>query len=94
MDVNKDDRWLVKLAIEQYPERTDVIKALESCSIDPDTRQAYICFVDASLPNKPGSKWQFKENIILEHPAQGTIVLDVLKSGEIGGVEIIQNIGN
>jgi len=92
MDLDSDDMWLVKLAMEQIPKDLNVIEALKNCPVNPDTQQAMTYFADRSLPNVPGSIWQFSHNIILEHPKKGTIVLDMLKSGEIGAVEIIQNI--
>ena len=52
--------------------------------------KAYYKFVDSTSANKPGSKWQFKENIILEHPKYKTIVLDILQDDQLGGIEFIK----
>ncbi|WP_404985699.1 hypothetical protein ACI513_00495 [Chryseobacterium sp. M5] len=52
--------------------------------------KAYYKFVDSTDANKPGSKWQFKENIILEHPKYKTIVLDILQDDQLGGIEFIK----
>ena len=46
-------------------------------------------FVDPRRPNQPGSDWQFEENIILEHPTEGDLVLDILKGHRVGGVEFL-----
>ena len=52
--------------------------------------KAYYKFVDSTDANKSGSKWQFKENIILEHPKYKTIVLDILQDDQLGGIEFIK----
>ena len=49
-------------------------------------------FVDPARPNEPGSDWQFGENLILEHPLEGDLVLDVLKGNRIGGVEFLSKV--
>jgi hypothetical protein len=48
--------------------------------------------VNPDNPNKAGSEWQFETNILLEHPSEGTLVLDVLKGQRIGGFETIDRI--
>ena len=52
--------------------------------------KAYYKFVDSTDADKLGSKWQFKENIILEHPKYKTIVLDILLDDQLGGIEFIK----
>ena len=56
-------------------------------------RKPYIRFVTGERPNLPGSEWQFEENVVLEHDTEGTIVLDILKDGRIGGIEFVSQIG-
>ena len=46
-------------------------------------------FVDPSRPNQAGSQWQFRENIILEHPEHGELVLDILTDNRVGAVEFL-----
>lgn len=84
--------WIIELLKEQEPERTDLIEQLERNERREWFRQAYIRFVNAERPNQPNSEWQFDENIELEHPTEGTIVLDILKDGRIGGIEFIKYI--
>ena len=55
-------------------------------------RQPYIRFVSAIRPNLLGSEWQFAENIVLEHETEGTIILDILEDGRIGGIEFVAQI--
>lgn len=63
---------------------------LENVSPGKWQSKAYYQFVDSTHTNKPGSKWIFKENIILEHPELGTIVLDILEKDQLGGIEFIK----
>lgn len=81
--------WIIDLIKEQEPERTNLIEELEKSERKTWIRQPYIRFVSAERPNQPGSEWQFDENIVLEHETEGTIVLDILKDGRIGGIEFV-----
>jgi len=74
---------------EQEPHRTDLIEQLKNLKFRGWIRQPYVRFVSGENANQPGAEWQFKENIVLEHETEGTIVLDVLKDGRIGGIEFI-----
>jgi uncharacterized protein YuzE len=49
--------------------------------------QSYSSFIPSEKGNFLGSEWQFDENIILEDDVEGTIVLDVLLNGKVGGIE-------
>ena len=82
-----DPAWLVELARVQVPELDWLPAALAECTQCYWRSRAYVYFVDPTRPNEPGSSWQFQENIILEHPEQGGLVLDILKGGRVGGVE-------
>ena len=84
--------WIIELIKEQESERTDLIEQLENSEIKEWIRQAYVRFVSGFRPNQPNSEWQFEENIELEHPTEGTIVLDILKDGRIGGIEFLKYI--
>ena len=84
--------WIIDLIKEQKPERLDLIKQLKESDKRKWIRQPYVRFVSAERPNQPGSEWQFEENIVLEHEAEGTIVLDILKDGRIGGIEFVNQL--
>jgi hypothetical protein len=43
-------------------------------------------------PNMPGSPWQFRENVPLEDESEGTVILDVLQNGQIGGAEFLSKL--
>ncbi len=87
-----DIEWIIELIKEQEPERLDLIQELKKLDIKKWIRQPYIYFVSTEKPNQPGSEWQFDENIVLEHETEGTIVLDILKDGRIGGIEFLNQI--
>jgi hypothetical protein len=82
----------VELAKEQLPEEPWLPDAISNCRRAWRRSAAYTYFVNPENPNKPGSEWQFETNILLEHPSEGTLVLDVLKGQRIGGVETIDRI--
>ena len=84
--------WIIELIKEQEPDRTDLIEQLKKCDIQKWTRQPYIHLVSDAEPNQPGSEWQFEECIVLEHDSEGTIVLDILKDGRIGGIEFVKQL--
>jgi uncharacterized protein YuzE len=83
---------IIDLIKEQEPEKLEFVKQLENSSKRKWIKQAYIYFVSSKNPNQPGSEWQFDENIILEHETEGSIILDILKDGRIGGIEFISQI--
>lgn len=87
-----DIEWIIDLIKEQEPDRTDLIEQLKKSDRKKWIRQPYIHFISGARPNQPGSEWQFEENIVLEHKSEGTIVLDILKDGRIGGIEFVNQI--
>ena len=87
-----DPGWLVELARAQEPDEQWLPVALAACRRAWQRSPAYTYFVNPSHPNEPGSDWQFETNIVLEHPTEGTLVLDILKGQRIGGFETVANI--
>lgn len=83
-------QWIVDIAEEQIPDKTEIITALSKCVKAKSESKAYIYFVNGDNPNEPNSEWQFQENITLEDKKNGTIILDVLKGNKIGGVEFLK----
>ena len=84
--------WLIDLLKEQKTKREDLILQLEKMDKTQWIKQPYIRFVNSKNANQKGAQWQFKENIVLEHKTQGTIVLDILKDGSIGGFELLNEL--
>jgi len=88
-----DPTWLVELARRQHADRPELAAALARCTRCVWESAGYVYFVEPPrTPNTPGSPWQFQENVLLEDEAEGTIVLDVLQSGEIGGAEFLSRL--
>ena len=87
-----DPSWLVRLAREHYPEVPWLATALEKCTRCKIKSKAYVCFVDPTNANQLGADWQFAENIVLEDPEHGDIVIDVLENQRIGGVEFLDQL--
>ena len=85
---------IIELLKEQEPDRMDLVNYLQKLDTRKWIRQPYVHFVSGFRPNQTGSEWQFEENIVLEHETEGTIVLDVLKDGRIGGIEFLTQISN
>jgi hypothetical protein len=83
-----DPSWLLQLAHDQVPEEAWLAEALAKCTQARSAGSAYVYFVDNSRPNKPGSDWQFERNIVLFHPTEGEVIVDVLQGQRIGGVEL------
>jgi hypothetical protein len=77
--------WLVELARQQEPA---LVASLMKCTTALESR-AYIYFVSPASANQPGSEWQFDHNVLFSHPEHGSVVLDVLKDGRVGGVEFL-----
>ena len=84
--------WIIELIRKQEPDRIDLIDQLNQSEWQEFIRRPYLRFVSGIQPNRLGSEWQFKENIVLEHEGEGTIVLDILEDGRIGGIEFVDQI--
>ena len=87
-----DPAWLVALAREAMPDAPWLADALATCTRASQESRAYLYFADPSGANEPGSGWQLAENVVLHHPREGDLVLDVLKDGRIGGVEFLSRL--
>jgi hypothetical protein len=80
------------LAREQHPDLPWLGEALSGCTRAAWESGAYMHFVDPADANHPGSAWQFEENLVLEHPREGTIVLDILRGRRVGGAEFLRRL--
>lgn len=87
-----DPQWLVELAREQHQEKKWLAEAFSKCTSAQIGGRAYVYFVDYSNPNMPGSDWQFDQNLTLDHPDHGEIIVDVLKENKIGGIELLKEL--
>ena len=84
-----DPTWLVALAKEQLPDEPWLPAALAACTMARQESAAYIHFVTRSDPDEPGSEWGEQRDLILKHPTEGELVLDILEGNRVGGVEFL-----
>jgi hypothetical protein len=87
-----DPGWLVELAQTVASEEPGLSEAFKGCTRCMSNTRAYIYFVDPRAPNEPGSEWHFDRNVVLESPTVGTIVVDVLADGRVGGLEFLSRL--
>jgi hypothetical protein len=87
-----DPTWLVELAQATCADAPWLAAALRRCTRVARESRAYLYFVNPADANGPGSEWQFAENILLEHPIEGSIVLDILTDRRVGGVEFLSRL--
>ncbi len=84
-----DPTWLVEWVREHVPGEPWLADALARCTRAARGGRAYLYFVDASNANQPGGEWQIDDSLTLDHPKEGTLVLDVLSGRRIGGIEFL-----
>lgn len=83
-----DPAWLVELA-RRGGSCPKLVEALTKCTRAFVRSADYIYFVDNVRANRPGAEWQFDHNEGLEGPDDQLVILDLLKDGRVGGVELI-----
>ncbi|MCC6954717.1 MAG: hypothetical protein IT290_11410 [Deltaproteobacteria bacterium] len=77
-----DPRWLVELALQQFPGEPWLAAALEKCTTIVDRDGEILFFVDRM-------EGKFKQNVNLLDPTKGRVVLDLLVDGRVGALEIL-----
>ncbi|MCX8532263.1 hypothetical protein [Chryseobacterium luquanense] len=90
MNKNIDIKEIIDFIKINLPKESQLNINLNIIEIGEWKNKAYYKFVDSTNANKQGSKWQFKDNIILEHPKYGTLILDILKDDQLGGIEFFK----
>lgn len=84
-----DPAWLADWVRANVPEEPWLADALARCTRAMDGGRAYVYFVDPADANQPGAAWQLDRTLTLHHPREGTLVLDVLTGGRVGGIEFL-----
>lgn len=87
-DINIQE--VIDLIKTNMPKKSSIQKVLENVKNGQWESKTYYKFIDSTHANKPGAEWQFKENMIVEHPTLGTIVLDILTEDRLGGIEFVK----
>jgi len=81
---------LIELVKQQDPNRQDLVIALTNCIGEKWKDKAYFQYVDSKNANQIGAEWQIEENIIIEHPTKGIVIINLLKDKRIGGIEFYE----
>lgn len=76
-----DIALLIDLVQQQAPEYSGVVDQLATVSGKLWLRKAYIT-LDTSSD-------KINETLVLDHPSEGTIVIDLLADGKIKGIELL-----
>ena len=84
-----DPTWLVEWVRKNVPGEPWLADALARCTRGAWGGRAYLYFVDPTDANQPGAEWQIADSVTLDHPKEGTLVLDVLSDRRIGGIEFL-----
>ena len=84
-----DPTWLVELAKEQLAEEAWLPAALAACTMARQESAAYIHFVKPADSDEPSSEWEAQTDLVLKHPIEGELVLDILEGNRVGGVEFL-----
>ena len=87
-----DPGWLVEAAVREHPDQPWLAAALARCTRARWESEAYVHFVSASRANQPGAEWQFGSSLALEGTTHGTVMLDILRDGRIGGAEFLSRL--
>ncbi len=87
-----DPGWLVEAAAREYPDQPRLAAALARCTRARWESSAYIRFVTARRADRPGAEWQFESSLMLDDTVHGTVVLDILRDGRIGGAEFLSRL--
>lgn len=80
--------YLIRLLHAQYPQRTDVLRALQLCSRGYWEAKDHIYFLRSRSPEHPGKESLVVEKLVLEDQAD-TIVVEVVADGRIAGIGYI-----
>ena len=87
-----DPSWLIEASKYRSDEYPWLAGALAKCTKAKNESDFYIYFVNKSNPNKKGSEWQFQESITIEGTLEGDIVIDIIKSNRVGGIELLSKV--
>ncbi len=82
-----DPAWLIELAQSQYPRETWLVTALARCTRVKLESEYYTRFKPARRPEPIDASPPARNNIVLEDPVEGSVVLDVRPDGQIAGLE-------
>ena len=89
-----DPSWLIKASEYRFNEYPWLKDALAKCTRAKERSNWYTYFVNSEKPNKPKSEWQFQESITIEDTPEGDVVIDIIKTNRVGGIEFLTRVIN
>ena len=81
-----EPEYLIRLLHAQYPQRTDVLRALQLCSGGYWENNDYIHFLRSRIPDQQSNDSIVVEKLVLEDHPERHIVLEVVADGRIAGI--------
>lgn len=77
---------LIRLLHAQYPQRTDVLRALQLCAGGEWENSNYIYFLRSHVTDLPNKESQIVEKLVLEDHSERSIVVEVVADGRIAAI--------
>ena len=81
-----EPEYLIRLLHAQYPQRTDVLRALQLCSGGRWENSNYIYFLRSHVSDHSKKESVMVEKLVLEDQAERSIVVEVVEDGRIAGI--------
>lgn len=81
-----EPEYLIRLLHAQYPQRTDVLRALQLCSGGYWENSDYIYFLRSRNSDHPNKDSLIVEKLVLEDHSERDIVVEVVADGRIAGI--------
>jgi hypothetical protein len=79
---------LIRLVHAQYPQRTDVLRALQLCSSGQWENKHHFDFIGS----RQSASVRVVESLVLEDQVEGRIVVDVTVDGRIAGLRFVARV--
>lgn len=81
-----EPEYLIRLLHAQYPQRTDVLRALQLCSGGYWENNDYIHFLRSHISDQPNRDSLVVEKLVLEDQSERNIILEMVADGRIAGI--------
>lgn len=81
-----EPEYLIRLLHAQYPQRTDVLRALQLCSGGYWENNDYIHFLRSHVSDQPNKDSLVVEKLVLEDQSERNIILEMVADGRIAGI--------
>ena len=78
--------YLIRLLHAQYPQRTDVLRALQLCSGGHWESSDYIYFLRSHVSDQLNLDSLVVEKLVLEDQSERNIILEMVADGRIAGI--------